>query len=138
MGIIDLSKRTINKIIIHCSDSDVLEHDNLETIRKWHVDERGRDDVGYHYVITKNGNVHGARPLKKAGAHCKGHNQDSIGVCLTGKDVFSPDQYFTLAWLLNDLLKDNPTVKEVKPHWYYNAEKTCPNFNLQIFNFKTE
>ena len=136
MDVIDLSKRTITKIIVHCSDSDVTGHDNVEVIKKWHVKERGWDDIGYHFVITKNGKVHGCRPLTKAGAHCLGHNADSIGICLTGKEVFSPDQYFTLAWLLSDLLKDNPTIKTVKPHRYYNEDKTCPNFNLQVFDFK--
>lgn len=125
--------RKINKIIIHCSDSDLEIHDNVETIRKWHVEERNWKDIGYHYVVTKNGNVHQGRPLKEAGAHTFGHNDDSIGVCLTGREEFSASQFFSLAWLVRDLLEQFPECMKVLPHNYYSDNKTCPNFNLRIF-----
>jgi hypothetical protein len=105
----------------------------VEAIRKWHVDERGWKDIGYHFLITKNGDVHKCRDISEVGAHAKGHNLDSVGICLTGKAIFSPDQYFSLAWLINHLLEDNPTIDQVKPHNYYSVDKTCPNFDLRIF-----
>jgi hypothetical protein len=57
--------RDINSIIIHCSatQGDV----SIETIRKWHVEERGFRDVGYHYVIRTNGTIEVGRPLSEAG-----------------------------------------------------------------------
>lgn len=126
--------RLIKKVIIHCSASDVEAHDNVETIRKWHVEENGWKDIGYHFLITKDGNVHKCRDIEDVGAHTVGHNLDSIGVCLTGNKDFSPDQFFSLAWLLNHLLEDNPSINEVKPHSFYNDKKTCPNFDLRIFH----
>ena len=81
--------RDINSIIVHCSDSNIKSHDNIETIRKWHVDERGWSDIGYHYVITQDGVVHEGRPLSRRGAHARGHNVGSIGICLTGKSLFT-------------------------------------------------
>lgn len=125
--------RDLHKIIVHCSASDKTEHDNIETIRKWHVVENGWDEIGYHYVITRDGTVNMTRELRKVGAHCVGHNLDSIGICLTGHFTFTPDQFFSLAWLINDLLNDNPSIAEVRPHNYYNKDKTCPNFELRIF-----
>lgn len=125
--------RKITKVIIHCTASDFKHHDNVDTIRKWHVDENGWKDIGYHFVITKDGNVHKTRDIQDVGAHAKGHNLDSIGVCLTGDKKFSPDQYFSLAWLLHDLMENNPEVVEIKPHNHYDNDKTCPNFELRIF-----
>ena len=127
--------REIKKVIVHCSASDNPKHDNVETIRKWHVDENGWKDIGYHFIITKNGDVHKCRDISEVGAHCKGENLDSIGVCLTGNDNFSPDQYFSLAWLLNGILNDITTIEVVKPHNHYNEDKTCPNFDLRIFQW---
>lgn len=125
--------REIKKIIVHCSASDLKEHDSVEVIKQWHVKDNGWNDIGYHYVITKNGDVHQGRPLKEVGAHCSGHNLDSVGVCLTGENEFSPDQFFSLAWLINHLLESNPSINQVKPHSFYNDKKTCSNFKLRIF-----
>jgi hypothetical protein len=132
----ELRMREIKKVILHCSASSLPEHDNVESIRKWHVEENGWKDIGYHFVITRNGDVHKCRDIKDVGAHCIGHNLDSVGICLTGETEFTPDQYFSLAWLLADVINDNPSIVEVKPHNYYNKEKDCPNFKLRIFDMR--
>ena len=43
--------RTVDRVFIHCSDSDWKHHDDISVIRKWHVDENGWGDVGYHYFM---------------------------------------------------------------------------------------
>ena len=128
--------RDLQKIIVHCSASDLALHDDPAVIKDWHVNGNGWKDIGYHYVITKDGSVHQGRPLKEVGAHCEGENLFSVGICLTGEHEFSPDQFFSLAWLINHLLESNPSIKEVKPHTHYNKNKTCPNFDLRIFETK--
>ena len=83
----------INKIIIHCSDSDVEAHDNVQTIRVWHL-ARGFEDIGYHYIIMKHTEDIGyGRHIGYVGAHCKGYNYNSIGICLTGKTQFTKLQF---------------------------------------------
>jgi len=72
--------RTIRKIIVHHSASPAV---SLEKIDEWHR-ERGFDMVGYHFVIQAGGMVRLGRPIDRTGAHCKGHNSDSIGVCVVG------------------------------------------------------
>ena len=99
--------RHIDKIIVHCSDSDHGSHDNYESIYKWHVEERKFADIGYHFLITKNGKITKCRPVVKTGAHCFGQNKSSIGICLTGKREFSQDQFITLRKLVKEL------------HWYF-------------------
>src|SRR5678809_728655 len=79
--------RKINKIIVHCSDSDVKGHDDISIIRGWHVNERNFNDVGYHYFIKWNGTIQTGRALDIVGAHCYGHNKDSIGCLLYTSDA---------------------------------------------------
>lgn len=75
--------RRIDEIIIHCSDSPEGRNDKAEDIRKWHK-QRGFSDIGYHYVIDLGGTVEKGRPIEQAGAHCTGHNRNSIGICYIG------------------------------------------------------
>lgn len=76
--------RQINRIIVHCSDTPPHMDIGAAEIWRWHTQDKGWSDIGYHYVIRRNGVVEAGRPLHKIGAHAKGHNSDSIGVCLIG------------------------------------------------------
>jgi N-acetylmuramoyl-L-alanine amidase len=138
----DIAPRTINLIVLHCSDSDNPAHDNVETIRKWHT-ERGftgpdgipgtEDDIGYHFVITQNGQVHKGRDVEKIGAHCKDHNAHSIGICLTGshRESFSRAQFASLRKLIDSLLAEHRLDwKAVRLHNQLDSHKTCPNFTM--------
>ena len=132
--------REIEKIIIHCSDSGF---GNAEVIDKWHR-QRGWDEIGYHFVIlngrlessskyNKNidGHIEKGRDVEKKGAHCYGHNRDSIGICLIGKEAFTGDQLLTaLPFIVNELkVKYGLTNKDVYPHNEFNSGKTCPNLS---------
>lgn len=75
--------RKIKKIIVHCSATPEGKDFSVETIRAWHL-ARGWADIGYHFVIDLEGELHEGRPIERTGAHCKGHNYDSIGVCYIG------------------------------------------------------
>ena len=121
--------RDINLIIIHCSDSDIKSHDNPETIRKWHVEERGFNDIGYHYVITKDGKRWPGRREAVPGAHARGHNANSLGICLTGRKKFSEKQRNSLKVLVNKLLVKYPGSKVIG-HCEV-SDKTCPNFDYK-------
>jgi N-acetyl-anhydromuramyl-L-alanine amidase AmpD len=123
--------RKINEIIIHHSDSDVKAHDDIRIIRKWHTEERGWRDVGYHYFIRKDGVIQRGRPLDVAGAHCVGHNRASIGICLSGEDNFTDVQFCSLHGLLKDLYGEFGRVLTVG-HCAY-SEKKCPNFDVDEF-----
>ena len=75
--------RDIDKFIIHASSTTQYQDYGVDDIRKWHL-KRGWSDIGYHYVIRRDGTVEVGRPVEKAGAHCRGHNEASIGICLVG------------------------------------------------------
>lgn len=78
-----LNKRVIKEIIVHCSATPEGKDFTVSDIKRWHL-ERGFSDIGYHYVIYRDGSVHVGRSESVAGAHCTGHNTISIGVCYIG------------------------------------------------------
>ena len=75
--------KVVNYITIHCSATRAEQNITEEDIRKWHLD-RGWSDIGYHCVIRRNGMIEFGRPLDVCGAHVKGYNHNSIGICLVG------------------------------------------------------
>lgn len=125
--------RQINSIIIHCSDSDAASHDDISVIRKWHVEERGWSDVGYHFFITNNGTIENGRHPEKIGAHCKGMNSNSIGVCLHGKTKFTKNQFKALSSLIKSLCVEYGIKEDAVFGHYDFSNKTCPNFDVNTF-----
>ena len=117
--------RAITKHIVHCSDS--LDGD-VTVIRQWHK-ERGWDDVGYHFIVRRDGEVEVGRTLDVIGAHCAGFNQDSVGTCLVGRDQFSERQFAALKRIHVMLRALFPGVS-LHGHREFNAGKTCPNFDV--------
>ena len=76
--------RKIDRIVVHCSATTPTMDIGVGTIRGWHVLERGWSDVGYHFVITRDGEVQTGRPIERSGAHAKGFNKHSVGICYVG------------------------------------------------------
>ena len=139
--------RKIKNIILHCSDS---EFGNVKIITDWHK-QRGWRTIGYSYVIcsgeyeNKNydieydGLIEGGRDLNndpyidglEQGAHAKYFNRDSIGICLIGKDKFTPKQFESLTYLIKMWEKMIPDIKVIG-HYEINKNKSCPNINMDI------
>jgi len=122
--------REIKKIIIHCTDSDIEAHHNVETITEWHKAKRFKT-IGYQYLVTKTA-VEVGRPLEMVGAHCKRNNKNSIGIAVCGKTEFSKLQFKLLADLVWELIEEfGLTLDDVYPHNHFNSGKTCPNFDIE-------
>ena len=129
--------RKINKIIVHCTATK-RDHDvSVDDLRKWHVDENGWSDIGYHFFIDINGDLHECRPIEKTGAHCKGNNFDSIGVAYAGgvgednkpKDTRNDEQKQSLEELLC-YLKILFSKSIVYGHNDFST-KACPSFDAR-------
>ena len=75
--------RKINKIIVHCTATQESKDVSVDEVRRWHL-KRGWRDIGYHFLIQRDGTVDEGRPIEQSGAHTKGHNWDSIGVAYVG------------------------------------------------------
>ena len=83
-GRLQIAMRTITLLIIHCSATPQGVAANFEDCRRDHIHHRGFRDIGYHFYLTRNGEIHRGRPLEKIGAHCLNHNRHSIGICYEG------------------------------------------------------
>ena len=137
--------RPINLIVVHCSSSDNPKDDSPEQIKKlhtgniktpaiwgkYHINCFGWSDIGYHYIITKDGQIQTGRPIERPGSHAKGYNSTSIGVCLTGEKEFTELQFQSLRKLSKELiLKHKLSIIDIVPHNKLNKGKACPNFDL--------
>ena len=129
--------RKINEIIVHCSATAEGGDYTVGDIDRWHK-SRGWQCIGYHYVIYRDGSVHTGRPVAQIGAHCTGHNANSIGVCYIGgcaadgktpKDTRTPQQREALRRLVADLQKQYPGAT-VHGHREF-AAKACPSFDVK-------
>ena len=143
--------REINLIVIHCAAS---RNGRVKPIKEIRADHRARgfNDVGYHYIIQPDGHVDLGRDEETPGAHAKGFNAHSIGVCLVGglggPDKLNPGLYTEAAWeslriVAQDLMDRYPEARvvghrdlspdldgdgEVEPHEWL---KLCPAFEVR-------
>lgn len=130
------SKRFINEIIVHCSATPEGKDYTVADIKRWHL-KRGFGDIGYHYVIYRDGTIHSGRSADKVGAHTIGHNTHSLGVCYIGgvakdaktpKDTRTEAQKAALARLLKRLHEMYPKAT-LHGHREF-ANKACPSFDV--------
>ena len=129
--------RKIDKIIVHCSATIEGANINTDTIRRWHVDGNKWKDIGYHYVVELDGKIGTGRLESVTGAHTKGKNRTSIGVCYVGgldqekspKDTLRGVQLGSMEQLLMELLTRYPDAT-LHGHNEF-ANKACPSFDVQ-------
>lgn len=125
--------RTITLIIIHCSATPEGKSLSAEACRQDHIRHRGFRDIGYHFYITRDGEIHPGQSLEKVGAHCRNHNTHSIGICYEGglnaegqaKDTRTLEQRGALLALLRELKKKFPEALIIGHH-DLNPIKKCP------------
>ncbi|WP_034837072.1 N-acetylmuramoyl-L-alanine amidase [Endozoicomonas numazuensis] len=136
-----MSKRKeTNFIVVHCSDTRANQCITFEDIKRWHMMERAFLDIGYHWVIERDGSVKQGRPIDNWGAHVKCHNHESVGICLVGglgqnnqpDDNFTSDQKRMLKFLVagHQALYPNAVVHG---HHHFSKVKTCPNFDVHYW-----
>lgn len=141
--------RKINLIVIHCSatreDQCYTEFDLERDHRR-----RGFQGAGYHFYIRKDGKIVNTREIERMGAHVKGYNQHSIGVCYEGgldchgkpKDTRTKLQERSLRIVTNGLLAEFPESRvcghrDLSPDLNKNGEiepeewiKQCPCYEV--------
>lgn len=134
----------VTEIILHCADTrpewmagrPIAE--KVAEIRRWHVQERGWRDIGYHWVIDRDGSVAPGRPEIEIGAHVEGHNAGTIGICLVGgygakaddpfEKNFTAAQKAAVLKLIGEI-KGWTAIRKVSGHNHYSA-KACPGFRV--------
>lgn len=129
--------RTITEIIVHCTATPEGKDYTVEDIRRWHK-RQGWSDIGYHYVIYRDGSIHEGRDVRYSGAHCTGHNANSIGVVYVGgvgkdgkttKDTRTKAQKKALLQVMRTLRAAYPSAR-IYGHRDF-AKKDCPSFDAK-------
>lgn len=143
------SRRRIDEIIVHCTADPEGRDKTVEQIRAGHMAPvskggRGYSDIGYHYIIYRDGSIHEGRNVDVSGAHCTNHNARSVGVVYVGglenrpgvpydklqpKDTRTDAQRESLIALLQALRLLYPTAK-IYGHRNF-AKKACPSFDAK-------
>ena len=125
-----LFKNNIKFLVIHCSDTNDEIDITASDIHKMHIGF-GWDGIGYHKVILRSGKIENGRPEFWVGAHVKGFNDVSLGVCVIGRNNFSKEQFIALEKILKKWKFDYPNSEIVGHCDFKNTEKTCPNFDVK-------
>jgi N-acetyl-anhydromuramyl-L-alanine amidase AmpD len=134
----------VTEVILHCADTrpdwmmgrPLVE--KVAEIRRWHVQQRGWRDIGYHWLIDRDGAVAPGRKETEIGAHVEGHNRGTIGICLIGGYGASADDPFaknftgaqaaTLKRVVGEI-RGRTAIQKVSGHNDYSA-KACPGFRV--------
>lgn len=136
--------RPITGIIVHCTATrpnwmhNAKTSDKVAEVRRWHMRDRGWSDIGYHFLIDRDGTVANGRPLGKVGAHTVGHNVGTIGISLFGgwdsaatdefSENFTPQQDAALRGLIAELRAKYGNLALAGHNNF--ASKACPGFNV--------
>lgn len=139
------ARQDTNRVIIHCSATkpewwkDESVENVIEEFARWHHEKWGSSQCGYHFVIHRDGEIGEGRDEWRQGAHVRGHNDDSLGICLVGghgssandnpREHFTEAQMEALSGLILQLQRRYPGIS-VHGHNEYSA-KACPGFRAK-------
>ena len=129
--------RRIDLIVIHCSATRCNQSFPVTDLIRCHADRFGF--TGYHYYITRDGQTYQTRHEQLVGAHAKGYNSHSLGVCYEGgldshgrpADTRTPKQKRALLKLLKRLKKEHPQAQILGHRDLPKVKKACPCFDAR-------
>lgn len=124
-----LISTNIKLLVVHCSDTSNNKDLGAIDIHKMHL-SFGWEGIGYHKIIRRSGKIENGRPDYWIGAHVKGKNEISLGVCLIGRDKFTKKQFISLEKILRKWKRSCPHAEILGHCNTGNTKKTCPNFDV--------
>ena len=130
--------RTINLIVIHCSATEEGKEYSVEDITRWHKARNFRT-IGYHFLIHQDGSIdgkaEGCRSILEIGAHAKGYNRRSIGICYIGGLLYGEPADTRTAAQINAMRCLVKALQSIFPSDVIGhnevANKACPCFNVE-------
>lgn len=135
-----MNSKDVKYIVVHCAYTPPAMDVSASDIDRWHR-EKGWLMIGYHAVIKRDGTLEKGRPLNKVGAHVRGINSKSVGICLAGGMMasqptpefnYTEEQMIVLRETIDDWLKAFPHAR-VAGHTDFDKKKTCPNFDARLW-----
>lgn len=131
--------KSVDYLIVHCSATRENQDFDANDIRGWHL-RRGWFDIGYHYVIKRDGTVEKGRPVTQPGAHARGFNHRSLGICLVGgvesdgktaEANYTHAQWDALEQLVIELKRFYPDAEVLGHRDMPRVNKECPSFDVR-------
>lgn len=142
-----INRKSTKYIVLHCAATRPEQDIGAKEIRAWHK-AKGWQDIGYHYVIRRDGTVEKGRSETAIGAHVGGHNSNSLGICLVGgvssKDFrvaennFTPAQWQSLESLVAVLCRKYPGAVIIGHRDFPKVAKACPSFDARMWAKKNK
>jgi hypothetical protein len=102
-------------------------------IQQVHMQGRNFQDIGYHFLIGREGRVYEGRSLAVHGAHVKEHNAGTLGIALLGNyEELEPtaEQIQRLRWLISTLMANHPLTHLAGHRDFLPGKTVCPGKNL--------
>jgi len=127
-----LLEKKIKYLVVHCSDTPDDENIDSAFIHKMHL-SFGWNGIGYHKIILRDGTIENGRPEYWVGAHVKGFNERSLGVCLIGRKNFTMKQFKSLKIVLTEWKKKYTNSIILGHRDATETKKTCPNFDVKLW-----
>ena len=127
-----------DSIVVHCSQTPKSMDIGVDKIAEWHIQQNGWEDVGYHWIIKRDGTIESARPEDMKGAHAPAANHRSIAICLIGgsqddgkgwENNFTNEQFESLKNKITDI-QDRYEITHIIGHRDVDDRKECPAFDV--------
>lgn len=133
-------RKSTKYLVVHCAATKPTMDIGLREIRQWHR-QQGWLDVGYHFVIRRDGTVEKGRDVGVVGSHVKGYNSESLGICMVGginatgkpENNFTPEQFASLDAVLWELKETLYPDAKIVGHHELDPGKACPSFDVQAW-----
>lgn len=137
----------VDYIAIHCSATSADQDIGATDIRRWHR-EKGWADIGYHYVIRRDGTIEPGRAETVPGAHEPKINARSVAVCMVGgspprgsdafrrglgENNYTPAQWASLQKLVTQLHAKYPAAAVIGHRDVPGVKKACPSFDAKAW-----
>ena len=133
-----LTQQNVKYIVIHYTATPVERDFSAADIDAMHK-RRGWKGIGYHKYIRKSGLVEKGRELREQGAHVRGHNHHSVGICYeggvhagspnVGRDTRTDAQKEAMIRVIRDMLERYPGAQVVGHRDMPGAATQCPGFD---------
>ena len=102
--------KEVKYLVVHCTATRLSQRVSVEDIDRWHK-AQGWSGIGYHWYVDRDGHIFPGRSERVAGAHVRGYNHCSIGICYEGgldeqgnsADTRTPAQKAALIFIIKDL-----------------------------------
>lgn len=130
--------KEVKYLVVHCTATPLSQRVSVEDIDRWHK-AQGWSGIGYHWYVDRDGHIFPGRSEREAGAHVRGYNHCSIGICYEGgldeqgnsADTRTPAQKAALLFIIKYLKQSYPNAIVLGHRDFPGVHKDCPCFDAK-------